>query len=450
MLSLALSLLIALPAALDVPLVRDVRPALDPERLGIWFGYSVAALGDVNGDGVSDFAVGSPLEHFHRRPGYGPGRVFAVSGATAAVLWRVEGPPWFGEALVELDDFDRDGSPELAVVGGGSRVTVLSGKTGGTIRVHDLRHPVGHQVGTTAASLPDVDGDGIGELIVSCPSRHGIRVYSGSKGRQLLRLQGDRYGSAWGPVLGLEDVDGDGAGDLAFTRRASQGEGEELPPVEVVVVSGRTGEQLYSLDLARPSAQWQVTLCTVGDLDADGIEDFAVAAAQDSSTGDYDDLYEPGIVQLHSGRTGELLRSFAGPDEGVSFGYSIAGSLPGAEVTLLIARHDVGFGGSPSGPSGYSTYWNGRVFELETGAGELRLRCEDKGGFARRVVWLGDVNGDEVVDYLVGASPDNPGDWRQGFVGVYSGATDERLYRVPPEWVSTVPVPPISRAPRND
>ena len=205
----------------------------------------------------------------------------------------------------------------------------------------------------------------------------------------------------------------------------------DQPSVEIAVVSGKTGEELHSFPVERPSAQFQVEMCALGDLDSDGVDDFAVAAAQDKSPGTFDEVFEPGIVQLHSGRTGHRLRSLAGPDNGVSFGFSIDGSSPEDGGLMLIARYGIDFAGSPSVSSGPSTYWPGRVYGLTPASGELTLRCEERGASARCVVWLGDVNGDAVADYVVGTSPDDAGDWRQGHVSVYSGATDERLYRVP-------------------
>ena len=45
-----------------------------------YFGYSVAGLGDLNGDGRGDFAVGSQDERI--TGGVGSGRVYVYSGAT--------------------------------------------------------------------------------------------------------------------------------------------------------------------------------------------------------------------------------------------------------------------------------------------------------------------------------------------------------------------------------
>ena len=52
------------------------------------FGFSVASLGDVNGDGVPDLAVG--MVYFASVSSFG--RVYAFSGGTNTQLWVVDEP----------------------------------------------------------------------------------------------------------------------------------------------------------------------------------------------------------------------------------------------------------------------------------------------------------------------------------------------------------------------
>ncbi len=99
---------------------------------GASFGCSVAAAGDMDGDGFEDFVAG----------GYGTkvgnlqmaGIVQLCSGATGAVLWEVEGDQgwgYLGENVEVLGDADGDGVPDVS--GGAPRVDNAAGTLVGRI-----------------------------------------------------------------------------------------------------------------------------------------------------------------------------------------------------------------------------------------------------------------------------------------------------------------------------
>lgn len=81
-------------------------------------GRSVAALDDLDGDGIADVAAGEPFYNV-LAPGVGPGRVQLFSGADGSSLGTIEGPSddlaTFGWSLVVIPDLDDDGLRDLAV-----------------------------------------------------------------------------------------------------------------------------------------------------------------------------------------------------------------------------------------------------------------------------------------------------------------------------------------------
>src|SRR5688572_24810550 len=89
---------------------------------GALFGFAVAGLHDVNGDGTGDLAVGAPTA----------GRVYVLSGFDLNILHEIEDPDDltgtgceatgtvaspcnFGYALAAVGDVDADGVDDLAV-----------------------------------------------------------------------------------------------------------------------------------------------------------------------------------------------------------------------------------------------------------------------------------------------------------------------------------------------
>src|SRR5262245_61334870 len=110
------------------------------------FGYALAALGDVNGDGVGDLAVGGPYDQdggpnrgavwilFLKSDGtvLGEQKISQTQGGFTGVL-ADQGN--FGRALAATGDLDGDGVPELAVLASRpNRMFVLLLNANGTVK----------------------------------------------------------------------------------------------------------------------------------------------------------------------------------------------------------------------------------------------------------------------------------------------------------------------------
>ncbi len=195
-------------------------------------GRSVAGVGDADGDGVDDVAVGSPLDD---TPGENAGSVRVVSGSSGATLWTTDGGPLssLGWALAAAGDVDQDGRPDLLVGEPGvsaaapssGAARVLSGATGATVRTFAAPVKSAGQ-GTAVAAAGDVDGDGVPDVAVGSPDETStdvgsgaVRVWSGLTGALLSTAYGETPGEALGDaVAGVADVDLDGRPDLAVGR----------------------------------------------------------------------------------------------------------------------------------------------------------------------------------------------------------------------------------------
>lgn len=152
------------------------------------FGVSLAALGDVDGDGLNDVAVGAPG---FRGAFYQAGRILLVRSSGDATAPAITGDSYYnrlGESLAGVADANGDGLPDLLVgsySGGSARL--VSGADLSTLV--DLSIPTlpSYQPLMVGGSL-DFDGDGTADWLIGSPGLGqannqavgGIRVISGT------------------------------------------------------------------------------------------------------------------------------------------------------------------------------------------------------------------------------------------------------------------------------
>jgi|GEM_PF-1642721 len=189
---------------------------VDPNGPGFLGGNRVA-VGDVTGDGIPDYIVGS-----------GPSiqaSVIVVDGKTGTrVLDYRPFENFDGGVFVTTGDITGDGIDEIVMtpdVNGGPRVTVLRG--GNFTRIHNFLGINDENFrGGARPAVGDINGDGFAELVVSAGFGGGprISIYDGAALAQgkLLNPIGDFFlfeeSLRNGAYVAVGDVDGDGFGDL--------------------------------------------------------------------------------------------------------------------------------------------------------------------------------------------------------------------------------------------
>lgn len=265
---------------------------------GAHFGRAVA-VGDFNGDGSADLAVGAPDEDigpntFFQRAG----AVYVFRGFPSGDTWqdpggasheRVDFMPWerlrrhdlgtlgakaydtLGQALA-TGDFNGDGYDDLAMGAPGAnspvgdwtgRVYIGWGSPGGLTEFDDISPSVAGILPTgldgfgSALATGDLDGDGRDDLAIGAPGTdNGGGIHAGH-----VRL-----------MLGSDD------GLVAWT-----GVHQEMPHAAVTPAGAGTGVPLGThehLDYFGASL-------AIGDLDDDGREDLVVGAPTDKEGGPY-------------------------------------------------------------------------------------------------------------------------------------------------------------------
>ncbi|GAA0650715.1 beta strand repeat-containing protein [Brevundimonas lenta] len=148
------------------------------------FGVSVAGAGDVNGDGRADLIVGANLDD---NTGVNSGSARVISGATGATLYAVNGAgvgAQFGRSVAAAGDLDGDGCDDLIVGAPEDRATagsarIISGATGGTIATF-VGDDGDDNFGFSVSSADDLNGDGFDDLIVGADDDETNGLVSGS------------------------------------------------------------------------------------------------------------------------------------------------------------------------------------------------------------------------------------------------------------------------------
>lgn len=369
------------------------------------------------------------------------------TGHLSEAWWGSRAAEFFGEALavgeVNGDDLSDAlvGQPEMgrAYLFLGSRTAVRSDSDDATLVVTGTGSDrLGH-----AVALADMDGDGDDDLIVSAPSTTGggaVYVFLAASGFAGVRTVDDADwtvvppetlgGGALGRALAVADFDGDGVLDIAmgapeafpsvgFVGAVYVAFGSELGPLLTLDVddawqgesSGdEAGSSLAVVDTAGPGAQLAVSA-----LGADGV------TANTGAVYIIDPATPPGLL------VGRASMRFEGIGEGDLFGSSVAsGSLTDAgSVDLVVGAAGVRDFGSRTG-----AVYVFEAIEFEDAVvdaldASLIITGSEGASAAGAAVALGQLDGDVEDELVIGATGGTGLLGRGGLVGVFRALPTE-------------------------
>jgi len=350
--SLVVSVVISSAAAQDHPRDRFANERWNAMG-GNCFARSVCALGDLDGDGVRDWAVGVPKAWID---GQERGCVLFLSGRDQKVLRRIDGEiekGWFGYSILRVGDLDGDRFEDLAVGvldiihSTKRRLTIVSGRDGRVLqripgrttaitRIDDPeRGPcllladhhaefeprfslilmrsgevvATRMAGETSAVIPVMDargrlgGDVVTYLVAAAPGIHLTSATALEGGTPFIAAPGDR-GDCQKPRHAIRaDFDLDGTPDLAVSFPDCDNSAGR-----VVIYSGRTREPLLLLERYKDEKQKQhdsgefgESMLVLGDINEDGVPDLCIGAPEDP--------IGSGELRAYSGKDGKLLWS---------------------------------------------------------------------------------------------------------------------------------------------
>jgi len=428
-LSLRVPLLLGVAASLtSTSLAQAPIRAFEGAQAGELFGRTVADAGDLDGDGASDLLIGAPFGGAR-----GGGRVVAISGATGAQLFEWTGESagdLFGAALGGGLDVSGDGIPDVVVgargadvldFGGGS-VTVFSGADGSELM--QLHGPGrGDGLGAAVGLLSDVNGDGRAEVLVSAwgddtsgTNSGVVQVRDVVGGQTLFEVSGSSYEVFGTALAATGDLDGDGVGDFAVAGRWSS---EVVPGAGAVhAFSGATGSSLWTAGGEVAGDSFGASLAGGLDLTRDGTPDLVVGAPGHDAAG-----ASSGRAYLLSGTDGSVLLSLDGDAAGDALGSAVS-LLDDADAD---GTRELALGAPGAGARGASS----GVVRLHRPDGTLLASLGpdsdgDQVGVA--LARLADVDGDNLEDLAVGARADDHSGAFAGHAKVFSISTPAPVF----------------------
>ncbi len=433
-----------------------------------WEAASVSTAGDVDGDGRDDVLIGS-CGASHGGPYAGKGYIILGSSLGPQAMSLTDADYHFvgeneydyaGCTVSSAGDVDGDGLGDIIIGATGSDMTVSAPDTGRayiilgrslgpstTMSLTDADYNiVGEGIkdgaGGNQSSAGDIDGDGLGDIIIGVGGSddggegagEAYIVLGGSLGSsQEMNLKDadytfvgeNDYDLAGCEVAGAGDVDGDGFVDVIIGAYGNDDGGDAAGKSYVVLGSALGSPQAmiladadYSFVGENEHDYASRALSSAGDADGDGLGDIIIGAEGNDDNGE--DSGKAYIIlgsSLGAASTMSLADadySFVGENTGEDAGWSLstAGDVDGdglGDVIIGAGRyHNNGVG------SGTAYVVLGRSLDTAQASNladaDYRFVGEDVGDSASsEVSTAGDVNGDGLDEILIGASGNDDG-----------------------------------------
>jgi hypothetical protein len=435
------------------------------------FGYQVRKAGDLNGDGTPDIVVGAPFDNAR---GTNAGRAFVWFGGPAMtsqpdlILDDSIGNDWFGFSVAGVGDVDGDGFDDLAVGAPGARrsgtVGVVYLYRGGSSMNATVDRELageigGDRFGWSVCAAGDMDRDGTDDFVVGAPYNDSAGV---DVGRAYL-FTGQGSMSSIGPLADVVysgEAGGGPTNTTWFADFAPDGQPIAGPGFgfSVASVEGFRGDQRAAIAVGAPGqngAQGRVYLffasSTAGQLPAStpavtltnsvSNEQFgwSVAGGGTINSGSVPDLLvgapgtngNTGRVHIYYGTSSppatisSANATRSAGTSGYRFGHTVAGAgnANGSDNNWLVGAPANSQAGANAGRVYLYSGLSSTPTELGPEGATGQPVAQDQWGFSLDGL-LGDLDGDGREDLVIGAPTGNaPDNAERGITAIVSSGS---------------------------